>query len=400
MSSILIIGNGFDLYHKLPTGYKDFLFFTRHWSEFKEKYDEQEKSEDNKADELMNVRLGSRNELTSESLNDFAKYAYMYSKEHIVFLDNHIQENAWLEYFQTITLPGQNWIDFEEEIYRALLQVELIFTEIVAMSDESIIPWGKLPYQIRVLIRYFFNFKERQLNRYYRFVVKWDALKDDSVGKWSALQDANQEDRNQIKAQLLDFMKDELDILNKCLAYYLLEFVSKINCGVYSEQIKNLGDVCLLNFNYTYTFSTVYRNSILVQHHFIHGEAKEENLVLGISDESFVDSMDYIYFQKFFQRIQKKTGNFYKRWLKDDRFNVYIMGHSLNKVDKGVLQDFFLDETHVPCITIFYHSQSGYENLIINLVDMFGREYVIDQTGRERIVFEELKPPVKGELRN
>lgn len=399
MRRILIIGNGFDLYHKLPTGYKDFLFFTKHWDEFKYKYDEQEKSEDNKADELINVRLGSRNELTAESLNDFAKYAYMYSKEHIVFLDNNVRENAWLEYFQKITLPGQNWIDFEEEIYRALLQVELIFTEILAMRNESI-SWAKLPYQIRMVIQYFFNYKERQQRRYYRFVVKWDALRDDHVGKWDALRDADPEDRNLIKAQVLDFMKDELDILNKCLAYYFIEFVSKINCGVYSEQIKNLGDVRLLNFNYTYTFPTVYRNNILVHHHFIHGEAKEENLVFGISDESFGDSMDYIYFQKFFQRIQKKTGSFYKRWLMDEDFFVYIMGHSLNKVDKGVLQDFFLDEIHVPSITIFYHSQSGYENLIINLVDMFGREFVIDQTGRGRIVFEELKPPVKGELRN
>lgn len=41
--NILIIGNGFDLYHKLPTSYKDFLFFTKHWNEFKEEYDKQKK---------------------------------------------------------------------------------------------------------------------------------------------------------------------------------------------------------------------------------------------------------------------------------------------------------------------------------------------------------------------
>jgi hypothetical protein len=41
-----------------------------------------------------------------------------------------------------------------------------------------------------------------------------------------------------------------------------------------------------------------------------------ENMVLGITDESFEQTLDYVYFQKYFQRIQKKTGNFYKSWVK------------------------------------------------------------------------------------
>ena len=201
-------------------------------------------------------------------------------------------------------------------------------------------------------------------------------------------------------------MKDELDALNLCLDYYLLEFVSAINCSFYSEQIKSLGDIYLLNFNYTYTYATVYGKTALIQHHPIHGEAKEENLVLGIPDESFRDSMDYVYFQKFFQRIQKKTGSFYKEWpvrpkhsaLEDEPVQVFIMGHSLNKVDKGILKDFFLEQ-NVETINIFYHSQSGYESQVINLVDMFGRDFVIDQTGKGRIIFEKLSPPVEGSAR-
>ena len=77
---------------------------------------------------------------------------------------------------------------------------------------------------------------------------------------------------------------------------------------------------------------------------------------------------------------------------------VFIVGHSLNKVDKGVLKDFFMEQ-NVESIKIFYHSQSGYENQVVNLVEMFGRDFVIDQTGKGRIVFEELKPPVEGNPR-
>ncbi len=385
--NILIIGNGFDLYHKLPTSYKDFLFFTKHWNEFKEEYDKQKKTEMPQNNKRIKVRLGNRNELTLESLNDFAKHAYLYSKEHITYLDNHVKHNAWLYYFEAITMPGQNWIDFEEEIYRALSQVELYYTNFLT-SIEHTIPEIIMPDLMKKVIRTFGEMAEAK-KQGYRYLA--------TRGFTSRM--AVPEVLNPNKALLLDFMKDELDVLNKCLDYYLLEFVSKIDCDVLSEQIKKLGKIALLNFNYTYTFSAVYGDENLDKHHAIHGEAKKENLVLGISDESFGNSIDFIYFQKFFQRIQKKTGSFYKKWLDEYLFSepldVFIMGHSLNKVDKGVLQDFFCHEEEVRLITIYYHSQSGYENLIINLVDMFGRDFIIEQTGKERIVFEELKPPVQ-----
>jgi len=392
---ILIIGNGFDLYHKLPTGYKDFLFFVKHWKTFKEEYDKQDTSSDNKSGEMIEVRLGDRNELTLESLIDFASHASLYSKEHIAYLDEHIHDNAWLIYFEKITLPRQNWIDFEAEIERALTQIEVYYHKFLPNVFNDV-PLGTMPDLMKKVIYTFSDILEKK-------DVGYSNL---AKGVFCALQDADPEKLHPNKVKLLSFMKDELDKLNKCLDYYLLEFVSVIKCGVYSQQIKELGNIFLLNFNYTYTYSTVYGREALMQHHPIHGDAKEENLVLGISDESFVNSMDYVYFQKFFQRIQKKTGNYYKEWpvrpkamtLDDAPAQVFIMGHSLNKVDKGILKDFF-QEQYVETIKIFYHSQSGYESQVINLIEMFGRDFVIDQTGKGRIIFEKLNPPITGNPR-
>ena len=62
------------------------------------------------------------------------------------------------------------------------------------------------------------------------------------------------------------------------------------------------------------------------------------------------------------------------------------------------MKDFFLEQ-NVELITIFYHSQSGYESQVNNLVDMFGRDFVIDQTGKGRIVFEKLSSPIEGNAR-
>lgn len=126
---------------------------------------------------------------------------------------------------------------------------------------------------------------------------------------------------------------------------------------------------------------------------------KLRNILLGASDNAF-NNLDYIYFQKYFQRIQKKTGAFYKSWipkeftsLEDTPINVYIMGHSLGMTDKEIMKDFFL-ERNVSEIVIFYHSQNAYEQLVISLIDMFGKDFVIEQTGIERVKFVELRSAV------
>lgn len=74
--------------------------------------------------------------------------------------------------------------------------------------------------------------------------------------------------------------------------------------------------------------------------------------------------------------------------------NIYIMGHSLGMTDKEILKDFFYSR-YVSEITVFYHSQYAYEQLAISLIDMFGKDFVIEQTGIERIKFVELKPAVE-----
>lgn len=172
---------------------------------------------------------------------------------------------------------------------------------------------------------------------------------------------------------------------------------------MYSEQIQSLEDVNLLNFNYTYTYKKVY-GDLRRSHHPIHGDCLYGDMVLGVSDDSFSNQLEYIYFVKYFQRIQKKTGSFYKEWIRkpnhseqtwsDVSCEVYIIGHSMADTDKGVLEDFFMNDL-VKKITIFYHDQLAYETMVINLVSMFGKEFVIEQTGLNRIVFEQLAPAVE-----
>ena len=387
MTDLLIVGNGFDLYHGLPTRYTDFLKFISYWSIFWDNYNGEAKAQ---VCTPFRVKLSEQNEIIEESMRDFASHQGYYKYEHLEFINSHI-DNLWIQYFLKKQLSSVNWIDFEGEIYNVLKLVEEYYSEFIPeMRKRNDAPIKYIPGDMSTVINIFKkNCPEEYIDFTQGIISRSDTEKDKLKNN---------------KEMLLSTMKRELDDLIKCLDYYLLDFVSNIKVEQYSEQIKELSYINLLNFNYTYTYASVYGKNSLREHHRIHGDCLEEDMVLGIPDESFPSTLDYIYFQKYFQRIQKRTGNYYKSWitepnareksLEDVPINVFIMGHSLADSDKGILKEIFMND-FVCKITIFYHSQLAYEQQVINLVSMFGKDFVIEQTANDRIEFEKLKKPQK-----
>ena len=61
-----------------------------------------------------------------------------------------------------------------------------------------------------------------------------------------------------VKIQLLAELKIELNDLIRALTIYMREFVGNIKVSCFSQQIKELKNINLLNFNYTYTYKSVY----------------------------------------------------------------------------------------------------------------------------------------------
>lgn len=387
MSRVLIIGNGFDIYHGLPTRYNDFLFFAEHWQDFYTAYNSSIAT--GNKDEPISVRLDN-GKLSMESLEDYAAHNYIFEEAHIRYLNDHIGSNAWINYFLSFKLRGNGWVDFETEIYNVLQAIDAFFSRLpqIAETKQRVSTSPLLNSDIRNRTRAFLGLTSDKFND----------------GLWGIISRADAEETT-LHAQrlyLIDKLKDEMNVLNECLRLYLLEFVEPIKCDVYSEQVKELGDVYLLNFNYTYTHKKVYGN-VRISHHPIHGDCLNGGMVLGVPDDSFRDKLEYINFVKYFQRIQKRAGSYYKEWIRqpdsgrqtlsDTPVEAYIMGHSLADTDKGVLDDFFRNRW-VSQITIFYHNQQAYEDMVINLVSMYGKDFVIEQTGSGRIVFEQLRAAV------
>lgn len=393
-NTVLIIGNGFDLYHKLPTRYTDFLMLCDQWDEFLKIYNSYKNEEgkiiqeDVNAQEQFEVRLDSYGRLIAESFLDFGNHSICYDLANIEFLKNNLCNNAWVQYFRETDYKKDGWIDFEREMENVLKNIELYYSKLLP-NLVGRIPNTILEKRISSIIRLFGKKAKEPFKNLNSGIVHVDDIGPEIIQKQ--------------KLALLDAMKEEMDILNRCIYIYLKEFVSRIKCTCYSKQVKDLKNVQLLSFNYTYTYNNVYKENSLREVHAVHGELSENNMVLGISDDAF-ESMDYAYFLKFFQRIQKRTGVFYKKWviepsyrtLEDIPAKVHIIGHSLDNTDKGILKDFFCNQ-YVEKIYIYYHSQGAYEAQVINLINMFNKDFVIEQTASGRIEFVELKPAVEVE---
>lgn len=139
-----------------------------------------------------------------------------------------------------------------------------------------------------------------------------------------------------------------------------------------------------LSFNYTNTYFDFGKmmndgNGIVVptEDQFIHGCCSaigaSQNIVLGIEDND-PSNLDTIYFKKYFQRIQKKTGREVFDWFDEEISSpkpivTNIFGHSLDTTDKDILM-LILEKSQYT--NIYYYNQADYEQKIINLVRLYG----------------------------
>ncbi len=387
--NILVIGNGFDLEHGLPTRYTDFLKFTE---SFMDCY---KKLEDPETDWVYYD--------TSKEVNAFLKrwFSAYYQNENgqseeekkntvkiIEELKNNIVDNFWIDYFiQKPMYKKENWIDFESEI-----------SKVIQSLDDDMKQFG-LDCKIQDISNIFLKVK------YYK-------------------------PRSELTyRRLRNILLDDLNKLIRALEIYLTEYVNKIKCSkespdirkIFEERdeqgkIKSFISTKILNFNYTDTFKKVYKINFDID--FIHGKADinntidTNNMVLGIDEylgkKKRNEQVEFIAFKKFYQRIHKGTGCKYKEWvdtikeefidyqtelekikteknimslkvainkLKEQYLNkhhVYIFGHSLDVTDKDILRDLILnDNVHT---VIYYHNKDAMGQQIANLVKVIGQK--------------------------
>lgn len=410
--NILIIGNGFDLAHGLPTIYKDFLEFIndskndfyenvkQYYPYENDNYFNDIEFPDNYKDfikkpnvnypriaikkcsplsSLFSVykrniyRIFSLNQTDSPSSNDGIKIAQNIFDEdetikyNSILLWAFLKGNLWFDYFnkkvKEKSMMGENWIDFESEISTIIRILEKTSLQTSGQNKEA------KDVTIRdILLKNVYVTNPKDFTRR---------------------------------------LEDDLDILIKCLEVYLL-LINKFPINNINKNIVDTKADKVISFNYTNiylnNYNTIQKNDI----DFIHGEAGKDNIVLGI-EETFEDekeinnNLTFIKFKKYFQRIYKKTGLKYKDWLENandkklDEFfndstadkikhNIYIFGHSLDVTDKDILNYIILHK-NVGKTTIYYYNEEAYAQQITNLVKVIGKDELIEFVGDKKIEF-------------
>lgn len=403
--NILVIGNGFDLAHGLPTKYTDFLEFVKMIKIIKEKdiFNDGLSISDagcNKNNKKLRqvIRLSILNKANNNELERD-------SKELLDYIDH----NIWIEYFlQNPIYQKENWIDFENEIANVIKSLD---------DDMNTLSGHRLGLENKI---------QRITNKFLQ----------QKCGGWIA---------KKTYQELRDTLLEDLNNLIRAFEIYLTEYIEKIDVTSMSPDIKEIvkcsgsyGGVRqtlysnVISFNYTNTYEKIYWNEKSIMYRgwidYIHGRAdiintaKSNNMVLGIDEylgkKKRNKYVEFIAFKKFYQRIYKQTGCKYKSWVetirkgsensngwvydnkdyfKDKFHNLFFFGHSLDITDKDVLKDLILNDNVYT--TIFYHNKDTMGQQIANLVKVIGQDKLIRRTGgsTKTIEFKPQKPIKAGD---
>lgn len=353
--NILVIGNGFDLAHGLPTKYYDFIKFVELIQNIEGK-DEKQRNQI-----VKNYQVQFKiNENITKKLLDNKIYENIYFNKFVEC----VQKNGWIEYFKGKVENQSTWVDFEGDIK----QLIKIFDVIRGTAEDNLeIEDGEV-LKLRDMMK---KFLEEDRSVYSYTHLKLSQLKEVISDKF-------------IKA-----LEEHLKKVIRAFEIYLALFIEDIDCSVLKGKINNIDAV--ISFNYSNTFEKLYGKDN-IKYDYIHGKANLESdinknsMVLGI-DEYLNDDMKdkdlkFIFFKKYFQRIYKRTGCIYKAWLEEIveysiESNIYFYGHSLSRADKDILRNLILCKSTT--IIIFYHNDDAYRSQITNLVDVIGQDKLIEK---------------------
>lgn len=385
--NLLIIGNGFDLAHGLPTYYTDFLKFVNEANDYYNNF------------YLKKIEVPEEDKKNKDFFDFFIALNQISDFETIIELYELSSDNLWFKYFNNISNQANTWIDFESEISRFIRILESLKEE----KDFAIL-YNKDGFIVPQIFSHFLKnigwentvFTERNFKNELVFTFP---LSNYFI--------------------LTEKLSNDLNNLTRCLEIYLSKYINNLDKGLRIPEILELKDKInvVLSFNYTNTFERLYGHES-VRYDYIHGKADIENtvdscqLVLGIDEyldeKEKSNNIDFIQYKKYFQRIYKRTGRKHIDWLKKlnrsngidlDELNIYILGHSLDITDKDILYPLIMFGKQENLgfyssvnIIVYDHDKKASFNHIANLVKVITQDELIDSVyskdGKEaRIVF-------------
>lgn len=381
---ILMLGNGFDLYHKLPTTYRCFLLVANFL---------QNATELPKNIAAVFVGLTGICDEINTSYNTYKEFYEGYSfddadKQKLHELKSTVENNMWFRYFWEHYNVDGGWIDFEKEISYVLS----LFLSVLELKKDRLFLQHKAQIQYPpelLAIRGFEQFYTTVYGDSYGYFKKKYVYSLESKPGMYSVDDT----------RILHDLYNDLICFKKALQLYLTFFVEKPLTMMCARNAMEKNDCFggfdnVITFNYTNTYETLYGNPSI---HYIHGKL-DADIVLGVNpdEKDELQNMDIscIMFKKYYQRVLYRTDNTFVELISNLNKNkealshlpneLVICGHSLDETDKDIIEALFAcsDRIYIVC-----HKLSKIGSYISNLVKIYGKTKFDEIRSRTQLSF-------------
>lgn len=388
MKNILLVGNGFDLYYKLPTKYADFLHVVKF---------------------LLNNRNTNFSTigdvLSQESLQQTDSHivacytahketfdATALNKEYVSEIIKLTEHNLWFSYLNEVFNKDAGWIDFEKEIGFVLKCFEKGFEKSTLVHFKE--PEKHIQYVIELFGFYIDKVASKSVVTIGTYKVNADYCIEYPLGSGNST--VNTE-------KVVDKLYEELLDLENALKLYLKCFVESSLNALKDDgtctRVEFLSYIeKAITFNYTNTYERLYYNNSAFH---IHGNVNDE-IVLGVNPDE-ADSLEkinttFVCFKKYFQRTLFETDHEYLKWLNEcvetkTPYRLFSMGHSLDVTDQDIIAELFRNAKE---IIILYHDVTAKRSYIANLVRMFGKDEFDTLKKDKKLAFVSLDQDLKS----
>jgi hypothetical protein len=381
MAKILITGNGFDLFHHLPTKYQHFMSVmkTVENNQFNDKVS---------FEELFGLefKIDSKNDYDS-IINNYNVENILFSHEKLNRIKEMLKDNLWYKYFSTV-LEIDTWIDFEMEIENILKQLSVLLKsetsqtkrdnvyKNVAINYSDFNLFGIIEHKFDD--KEFFSLLDKYLDKRKRKIKSKDILRDLS---------------NSFEEFILIFNRYLIDIVT--LFYVEIKQKYLIPFHLMNE---------IYTFNYTPTIEKIYnidKSKVVYLHGEINEDCQKQNLVLGVSEISDDIKLQKAFdFTKYHQKITKRANTKFIEVPKSLKSSAgetvfYIIGHSLDESDKEYIIDLFkfleFDNDKQSRICVFCYNKKDEINKLKNLLSIIKKDILVELNRYGRLYFIEMK---------
>jgi len=413
---ILVIGNGFDLAHYLPTSYHHFMRVML--------------AVENLPLEQKKVGFNDLfGEWTKKSEGWFFRRMNELYETKDIKLENEViqsiklelKANSWYRYFQNhLTNENASWIDFETKIGEALESFSLIHARFETYKNEvGALPYLRLSGSDPNFKKLFKSTKFLDLLQCFGLLtvqffsehIQHSDLKPqiETITFNSEFFDEYKGDFEFSFSKLLFSLQKELHDFTEIFNIYLCEVVSKFKPKSKFKALElfdpNLKTV--YSFNYTSTYKFLYSDEAdQVSVEFLHGKAEKPSsgLVLGIDEfpneelkatkaygfvkyhQKLIKNTDYLFLSENNAVTKIQTSRLSVMADKRPSLEIYLWGHSLDVSDKNYIHEIFLlnDKEYQgkesyqgrTTVIVFFHTDSSRFSMLSNLIHILDKDIV------------------------